>query len=265
MPGQTAQSLRVIDILLSICRTNPTQPRKAFDEGSISELAASIEQHGLLQPIIVRRDPKNKEGFVVVAGERRFRAFELLKREIIPAIVTSGKSDEIALVENLQRENLSPIEEAEALAGLQKKYGYTHEELGQVVGKSRSTVSHVLKLTSLPRKIKKECATSHAATRSLLIELSKLNDPEEQLKFWQEAKKRGVTVREARARKNVGKEKKAQTATRRTLTTGKRFVSELERLIEEDTPLDPERYEELLNVYERFVALLEKEAGRQTK
>lgn len=265
LPGESADSLRVTQIPLSICRTNPGQPRKTFDEASILELAASIEQHGLLQPILVQRDPRKKGGFIIVAGERRFRAFEASERETIPAIVTSGKADEIALVENLQRKDLSPIEEAGALVNLQKKHGYTHEELGQVVGKSRSTISHTLKLTSLPKRIKKESATSHIATRSLLIELSKLDDPKEQLKFWDEAKSRGVTIREARARKNASKEKKNQTALRRTLTTGKRFIGELERLIDEDAPLSSERYEELLNVYERFVEYLEKVAKQQAK
>ncbi|WP_261771972.1 ParB/RepB/Spo0J family partition protein [Nitrosococcus oceani] len=102
--------------VLTNLRENPDQPRKAFDEAALQKLADSIEQHGLIQSITVASDPGNEEGYMVVAGERRFRAFKQLGRETIPAIVTQGNRDEIALIENLQRENLNPLEEAEALA-----------------------------------------------------------------------------------------------------------------------------------------------------
>ena len=255
-------SLRVVDIPLSLCRPNPAQPRKHFDEAQLHELAASVERHGLLQPITVMRDPRNKGGFVVVAGERRFRAFGYLERDTIPAVVTSGNADEIALIENLQREDLSPIEEAEALQRLQKKYAYTHEELSRAVGKARSTVTNLLKLNALPRKIKRECSTSNIATRSFLIELSKLDDPERQLALWQEAKERGVTVREARRRKQAAVPTPPSVSPD-TLTSGKRFVSELERLGDDARPLDGERYEALLDIFKRFVAFMEREAERQ--
>lgn len=262
-PGQTKQSLRVIDVPLSRCRANPHQPRKVFDPLSLGELATSIKQHGLLQPVTVKRDPKDKGGFVVVAGERRFRAYELLERDTIPAVVTSGNADEIALIENLQRENLRPLEEAEALERLQKKYSYTQEELAQAVGKARSTVTNLLKLTSLPRKIKKECSTSNIATKSFLIELSKLPGPEEQLAFWKEVKERGATVREARARKQPVRETKLTSDAHRTLSTGKRFVNELERLTSNEEPLSVERYEQLLELFQRFVAFVEREAAKR--
>lgn len=262
-PGQTKDSLRVVDIPLSICRTNPQQPRKTFDPKSLQELATSIEQHGLLQPITVKRDPKSKEGFVLVAGERRFRAFELLKRESIPGVVTSGNADEIALIENLQREDLSPLEEAEALERLQKKYNYTQEELAKTIGKARPTITNLLKLTSLPKKIKKECSTSNIASKSFLIELSKLDDPKKQLAFWNEAKERGVTVREARAKK-VASTGRSTSETQRTLSMGKRFVRDLERLAADEESFDLDRYEELLDIFKRFVKLVEQEAAKQT-
>ena len=242
----------------------PAQPRKHFDEAQLHELAASVERHGLLQPITVMRDPRDKGGFVVVAGERRFRAFGHLERDTIPAVVTSGNADEIALIENLQRENLSPVEEAGALQRLQKKYAYTHEELSRAVGKARSTVTNLLKLNALPRKIKRECSTSNIATRSFLIELSKLDDPERQLALWQEAKARGVTVREARRRKQAAAPAPPRpSVSPDTLASGQRFVRELERLGDEARPLDGERYEALLDIFKRFVAFMEREAERQ--
>lgn len=262
-PGQTKYSLRVVDVPLGDLRTNPHQPRKAFDPVSLQELADSIAQHGLLQPITVRRDPKDKDKFVVIAGERRFRAHALLERPLIPAVITSGNADEIALIENLQREDLTPLEEAEALERLQKKYGYTQDELAKAVGKARSTVTNLLKLTSLPRRIKKECSTSNVATKSFLIELSKLPSPKEQLAFWDEAKARGVTVREARIRKQPAREVKLASDARRTLTTGKRFLSELENLTGHDEALSVERYEELLELFQKFVSFVEREAAKR--
>ena len=260
-PGQTKYSLRVVDVPLQSLRTNPHQPRKAFDPNGLQELADSIAQHGLLQPITVRRDPKDKEKFVVIAGERRFRAHALLERPLIPAVITSGNADEIALIENLQRENLKPLEEAEALERLQKKHGYTQEELAKTIGKARSTITNLLKLTSLPRKVKKECSTSNMVTKSFLIELSKMPSQKEQLAFWNEAKERGVTVREARSKKQPARESKLASDAQRTLTTGKRFLSELETLTSHEESLSVERYEELLELFQRFVAFVERRVG----
>lgn len=262
-PGQTKHSLRVVDVPLQDLRTNPHQPRKAFDPVGLRELADSVAQHGLLQPITVRRDPKDKSKFVVIAGERRFRAHVLLERSLIPAVITSGNADEIALIENLQREDLTPLEEAEALERLQKKYGYTQDELAKAIGKARSTVTNLLKLTSLPRKIKKECSTSNVVTKSFLIELSKLPSKEAQLAFWDEAKERGVTVREARSRKQPAREEKLASDAQRTLTTGKRFLSELETLTDHEESLSVERYEELLGLFRRFVSFVEREAAKR--
>jgi ParB family transcriptional regulator, chromosome partitioning protein len=264
LPGQTKDSLRVIDVSLSACRRNPNQPRKVFDEPSLRELAASIEQHGLLQPITVKRDPKNKQGFVIVAGERRFRALELLGRETIPAVVTSGKTDEIALIENLQREDLNPLEEAQALQKLKEKYGYTHEELGQAVGKARTTITNLLKLNDLPKKIKDECLTSNIASRSLLLELTRIDNPKKQLSLWKEAKERGVTIREARLRQQ-GKEQQLASDSQRTVTMAKRLVTDLERLANNAATLDKDKYEDLLDVYKRFVAIIEKIGTAQGK
>lgn len=264
LPGQSKDSLRVIDMPLSSCLRNPDQPRQTFDKASLKELAGSIERHGLLQPITVKRDPKNKQGFVIVAGERRFRAFELLGKETIPAVVTSGNADEIALIENLQREDLHPIEEAQALARLKDKYGYTQEEVGKAVGKDRTTITHLLKLNTLPRKIKEESATSHSVSKSLLIELSKVKDAKKQLALWKDIKERGVTVKQARAKKQDTAQRQVS-ETRRTLTSGKRFMAELERLASEEVVWDKDKYEELLALFRRFMTLMDQQAGHGKK
>jgi len=247
--------LRVLDINLNQCRPNPKQPRKYFNETAIQDLAASIERHGLIQPITVTRDPKNKQGFLIIAGERRFRAFQHLKRQKISAILSNGNSDEIALIENLQRENLNPLEEAEALLKLQKKYNYTHEELGKAVGKARSTITNYLKLTTLPQKIKRESSSSNLATKSFLMELSKLKDPKQQLTFWEEAKNKGITVKEARARKNPKLE--AQEQRKKILRQGEAFIKELEQVSAQKEALSNAEYERLLGIFKRLVSFLD--------
>ena len=120
---------------------NPNQPRKYIDQDSLRELAASIERHGLIQPITVKRRDDSQDGYVLVAGERRFRAHELLGREEILAIVTHGASDEIALIENIQRQDLRPLEEAAAYARLMQAHGWTQEQLAEAVGKARPTIT----------------------------------------------------------------------------------------------------------------------------
>jgi ParB family transcriptional regulator, chromosome partitioning protein len=256
-------TLRVVSIPLSSCRANPDQPRKVFNPSALKELANSIAEHGLLQPITIKPDPQHQADFLIVAGERRFRAFELLGKATIPAIITSGKVDEIALIENLQRETLTPIEEAEAMLKLKEKYNYTQEELAKSIGKARSTVTNLLKLNNLPKSIRQECLMSNIATRSFLIELARVNNPKQQLKMWREAKERGVTVRQVRIKKQSEGAQRLSDS-KRVLSAGKRFVSELERLADTKTPLTKERYDELLEVFKRFVGFMDKNASQLT-
>ncbi|MCG7408382.1 ParB/RepB/Spo0J family partition protein [Paenibacillus sp. ACRRX] len=145
---------KVIEIPLKQIRPNPYQPRKHFDDTSIQELAESIKQHGVIQPIIVRSVLKGHE---IIAGERRFRASQLLGLEHIPAVVrnfTDEQAMEIALIENLQRENLNAIELAQAYQNLMDQLSMTQEELSVKVGKSRSHIANFLRLLQLPDEVK---------------------------------------------------------------------------------------------------------------
>lgn len=145
---------KVIEISLSQLRPNPYQPRKTFDEDSIKELAESIRQHGIIQPIIVRTVLK---GYEIIAGERRFRASQFCGNATIPAVVRSFTDQqvmEIALIENLQREDLNAIEVAVAYQALIDKFKLTQEELSMKVGKSRSHIANFVRLLSLPAEIK---------------------------------------------------------------------------------------------------------------
>jgi len=145
---------KVIEITLSQLRPNPYQPRKTFDEEAIKDLAESIKQHGVIQPIIVRSVVK---GYEIIAGERRFRASQLLGNATIPAVVRSFSDQqamEIALIENLQREDLNAIELAIAYQSIMDKFNLTQEELSLKVGKSRSHIANFLRLLALPAEIK---------------------------------------------------------------------------------------------------------------
>lgn len=201
MFGLSQELPRVIEIELTKLRPNPDQPRKVFNDETIKELAASIEQHGLIQPISVVSNPDGQDSFTIVAGERRYRAHQHLGRPTITAIITKGNSDEIALIENIQREDLSPIDQAEALAGMMERHGYKQEELAKIVGKSRPTVTELLSLNSLPEEIKQECRTFDVP-KTLLVQIVRVGEPKEQVRFWGEYKKGEVkTVREAKRRK----------------------------------------------------------------
>jgi ParB family chromosome partitioning protein len=251
-----AQPKRVLEIALSQLSVNPKQPRKHFDDHAIDDLARSILEHGLIQPIAVMPKPKSHNEYYIVAGERRFRAFQRLERETIPAIVTTGKPDEIALVETIQRDNLNPLEEAEALRQLQDKYGYTQAELAMMVGKARSTIANLLAVNTLPAKIKKEGLTSSATNRSFLIELAKVKEEQKQLELWELAKTQPVQIRMIRAKNKDKAVKPSQ------LNNGERFVKWLEALAERDEPITAEAYDNILDIYERFLQALEKTADK---
>lgn len=172
---ETANREEIVDIKLSDLRPNPYQPRKAFDEEALEELASSIKEHGVIQPVIIKKTIK---GYEIIAGERRVRASEKAGLETVPAIVrnfTDAQMMEIALLENLQRENLSAIEEALAYQLMLEKLKITHEELAKKVGKSRSHITNILGLLRLPKEVQdmiisKKLSMGHARV------LSKLED-----------------------------------------------------------------------------------------
>jgi len=145
---------KIVEIPLSQLRANPYQPRKTFEEDAIKDLAESIREHGVIQPIVVRQALK---GYEIIAGERRFRASQLLGNATIPAVVRTYNDQqvmEIALIENVQREDLNSIEVAVAYQAIMNQFNLTQEELSLKVGKSRSHIANFLRLLSLPEEIK---------------------------------------------------------------------------------------------------------------
>lgn len=144
-----SQTLRISEI-----EPNRSQPRKNFDDETISALADSIKQHGILQPLLVR---PYGNGYQIVAGERRWRAARMLGMSEVPVQIkdlTDSEAMQIALIENLQRENLNPIEEAQGYYELTENYGMTQEEISKIVGRSRSAVTNALRLLSLPEEVR---------------------------------------------------------------------------------------------------------------
>ena len=150
---QKDSSRRKFDIDLKLINPNPYQPRKKFDQAKLLELSQSIKEYGILTPILVR---KFGDKYQIVAGERRFRAAQLSKLKTVPAIIESFNDNqmmEIALIENIQREDLNVIEEARAFAGIQTSFKVTQEQLSKRLGKSRSYIANLLRLLSLPGNV----------------------------------------------------------------------------------------------------------------
>ncbi|MBQ9424963.1 MAG: ParB/RepB/Spo0J family partition protein [Erysipelotrichaceae bacterium] len=199
------------ELPISQIRPNPYQPRKEFDENGLKELANSIKENGVFQPILVR---KSLSGYELVAGERRLRASKLAGKNEIPAIIVDfddRQMMEISLLENIQRKDLTPIEEAGAYKQLITKLGYTQDELAKRLGKSRTNVANMLRLLSLPEKIRDMVNTgklSYGQARTLLS----LDDEGKMLALAERTVKDGLSVRELEkltSRDKSGKKKPA--------------------------------------------------------
>lgn len=135
----------------------PVQPRRQFDQQALEELAASIREKGVLQPILVRRHPSRADDYEIVAGERRWRAAQLAKQHDVPVVVREledGEALEIAIIENVQREDLNPIEEAEGYRRLIGEYGHTQDQVARMVGKSRAHIANTTRLLGLPDSVR---------------------------------------------------------------------------------------------------------------
>lgn len=192
---KNAKEEDIVEIKLSDLRSNPYQPRRTFDQEKLVELADSIKEFGVLEPIIVTKGVK---GYEIVAGERRKKACELAGLETIPAIIKDFSDEEmmqIALLENIQREDLSAIEEAEAYGNLIKMLNITQEELGKRIGKSRSYITNMVGLLRLPNVVKKDILNGLISAGHAKV-LSKLENEEQILSLAEKIKKDNISVRE---------------------------------------------------------------------
>jgi len=215
-------------------RPNPDQPRKHFDADKLRELSESIKAHGLLQPIVVRRV---ESGFELLAGERRFRAAQLADLDRLPALVRDVDDPlEIALIENLQREDLSPLEEAEALATLIARHGYSHREVAELLGKSRPYVSNTLALTRLPEPVKVDLQRGGSdVSRELLMGVAREEDPEAALALWRRLQLDLLSVRRFREERAGARPERA--AVSEVLNAARRLNRALARLLADEVPV----------------------------
>lgn len=194
--GTDAQGRKEVQIPIQEIRPNPYQPRKEFDEKALEELSRSIEQHGIFTPLLVRKSIK---GYDLIAGERRLRAARKVKLETVPAIIVDFDEQEmmeIALLENIQREDLNPIEEAEAFESLVNTLHYTQEKLAERVGKSREYCANMLRLLKLPQEVK-QLVVDKKLTMGHVRPLLGLNDEEQMYEAAQEILKQKMSVRAA--------------------------------------------------------------------
>ncbi|MEW6074167.1 MAG: ParB/RepB/Spo0J family partition protein [Planctomycetota bacterium] len=203
------------ELPLRIIQPNPFQPRKVLEAGDLEQLRDSIRNHGILQPVVVRR---TNDGFQLISGERRWRAARLAGLEVIPAVIREGVDDgqmlELALVENLQRKDLNPIERADGFQRLMGTLGLTQEEVARKVGLRRSTVANHLRLLELPPEVR-EAVARHMLTMGHARALLGLVHPEEQVALMEEAIRDDLSVREIerRVRELVGKGATSATGT----------------------------------------------------
>ena len=204
--NQEVSPAGVTSLLISKIRTNPHQPRKHFDNKALQELAASIKDKGVITPITVKVED---DGYTLIAGERRLRASKLLKKKDIPGYIIELTNDsemmEVALIENIQRENLNSIEESEAYAVLQGKFSLSQTNIANAVGKSRSAITNALRLLQLPSVVKNSIIDNKISAghgRAVLA----MKTESRMLKLWKKILDQNLSVREAEAQvKSKGK------------------------------------------------------------
>lgn len=186
-----------LSVAIDKIRPNPRQPRTEFDEAALSELVGSIKVQGIIQPLLVR--PMDDGDFELVAGERRLRAAERAGLTHVPVFVreiSDGESLELALVENIQRDDLSPLEEATAYQRLINEFHHTQEEVAARVGKSRPAVANALRLLKLPDTIKRDLSRGRLTAGHARVLLS-IDDPDAQLRAAKQIQTREMSVRDA--------------------------------------------------------------------
>ena len=196
---QATSPAGVTNLPISKIKTNPHQPRKKFDKKSLVELASSIKEKGVITPITVKTDG---DGYILIAGERRLRASKLIKKREIPGYIIELTNDsemmEVALIENIQRENLNSIEESEAFAVLQGKFNLSQSKIALAVGKSRSTITNALRLLQLPIQVKKSISDNRISAghgRAILA----MKTESRMLALWKMIIEQNLSVRAAEA------------------------------------------------------------------
>ena len=225
---ETSSHEEIMDIDLEELRPNPYQPRKIFDNEALNDLAESIKEHGVFQPIIIKKSIK---GYEIIAGERRVRASKLAGLKTIPAIIrdfTDSQMMEIALLENLQRENLNVIEEAVAYKSMLEKLDLTQEELSKKVGKSRSHITNIIGLLRLPKEVQR-LVIQGKLTMGHARMLSKLEDENKIEEFANKIINEDLTVRQTETMGSDNNLKRKVPVQKRETNEDYKYVEEMLR------------------------------------
>jgi ParB family chromosome partitioning protein len=196
IPGAEVQEERGAEVPIARLRANPFQPRQTIDPDELAALVESIRRHGVLQPIVVR---PVADGYQVVAGERRWKAAQAAGLESVPAVIrsmTDQETLELALVENLQREDLNPVERARAYHQLTSEFGLTQEQVAERVGKSQPSVANALRLLGLPPQVLSSLESGRISEGHAKAILG-LPDEARRIQLWERVERRGLSVREA--------------------------------------------------------------------
>ena len=260
--GDSGVGKNIKELPIKEIRTNPYQPRKEFDESGLNELASSIKENGVFQPVIVR---KATAGYELAAGERRLRASKIAGLKNIPAIIVDYNDQqmmEIALLENIQRKDLTPIEQANAYNQLINKLGYTQDQLAKRLGKSRSNVTNLLRLLNLPSEVQKlvnNGKLSYGHARTLLS----LSDEDKMIRLAKQCIAEDLSVRQlekmctpaTRSSKPVSRNKKDMFVEDVEKTLAKKFGTKVEIqnksiIIKYNNTEDLNRILEIMNVIE---------------
>ena len=225
------ESNDILTLSINDIKPNPYQPRTIFNEESLEELSQSIREHGLIQPILVKKDENNE--YILVAGERRLKACQRINLTEIKAIITKGNPIEISLIENLQRENLKPIEEAEALQKMINEHSYTQEKLAMAIGKKKSTVNEILSINKLPEEIKEKVRHAELSKRNL-VEIAKLKTVSQMNNIINKIQNQELSLKDIR---NVTREKKEKPQLEKNLkkiNTFSKFIKTISKVEEKE-------------------------------
>lgn len=264
---EQASERRLVELSLSVIDPDPNQPRRFFNPAGLEELKKSIEARGQLTPALVRPHPSAEGRYMLIAGERRYRVLNDLGREAMLAIVLpveEQEAREIALVDNLQRADLSAFEEAAGYQRLIDEFGYSQEQVAEKVGKDQTVVSNTLSINKLPESVKKD-DLAQQASKSVLLELARVSDSKQLRSLWGEIKrdiKAGVpvSVRKVREKRIQGAERSASPTIGempdKVVVASKQFAKQLAELTPEELASRPERQEPLRAVKQRLDELL---------
>lgn len=196
--GKGIKKSPVMILGLELIRADPNQPRRTFNEEKLKQLAESIKKKGVLQPILVR---PNGEGYIIIAGERRFRASSMAGLLTVPCIIREcddAEAFQISLIENILRDDLNPLEEAEGYKRLNENYGMIHEEIAAISGKSRPHITNIIRLNNLPGPVKELCI-SGSVEKTHMMELSSIESPDIMMEVLHKTIKDDLSVKQMRA------------------------------------------------------------------